>query len=82
MSDLPTTDYFPSFEIITGSYNRGAYFEDDLRSVKPEGVSHVMKLFMRHYTDHANPEHSENEFIPTMKNTFDVVCDEEAIAKL
>src|SRR5206468_1674765 len=31
-------DYFPSYEIITGQFNRGRYFEDDLRSVKPEGV--------------------------------------------
>jgi hypothetical protein len=40
--------YFPSFEIITGSYTRGAYFADDLRNVTEEGVSHVMKLFLRH----------------------------------
>ena len=35
-------DYFPSYEIIVGSYNRGAYFESDLRSVTPAGVEHVM----------------------------------------
>lgn len=40
--------YFPSFEIITGAYTRGAYFADDLRNVTEEGVSHVMKLFLRH----------------------------------
>lgn len=40
--------YFPSYEIITGSYNRGAYFESDLRSVTPEGVGHVMRLFFEH----------------------------------
>src|SRR5205823_7433624 len=27
-------DYFPSYEIITGQFNRGAYFEGDLRSVR------------------------------------------------
>lgn len=40
--------YFPSYEIITGSYNRGAYFEPDLRSVTMEGVGHVMRVFARH----------------------------------
>ena len=37
--------YFPSYEIITGGFNRGAYFEDDLRSVRPSGVAHVMGVF-------------------------------------
>jgi hypothetical protein len=40
--------YFPSFEVITGSYTRGSYFADDLRNVTEEGVSHVMRLFLKH----------------------------------
>lgn len=40
--------YFPSYEIITGSFNRGRYFADDLRSVTEEGVDHVMRLFLQH----------------------------------
>lgn len=42
-------DYFPSYEMITGQYIRGQYFEDDLREVRPEGVDHVMQTFFRHY---------------------------------
>lgn len=42
--------YFPSYEIITGAYARGAYFADDLRSVLEDGVSHVMRLFLAHAT--------------------------------
>jgi hypothetical protein len=41
--------YFPAYEIITGSFNRGAYFQPDLREVTLAGVQHVMRLFMRHY---------------------------------
>ncbi len=41
--------YFPSYEIIVGAYNRGAYFAPDLRSVTEAGVNHVMRLFMKHY---------------------------------
>ncbi|WP_443971580.1 GSCFA domain-containing protein [Sphingobium sp. CR28] len=78
-------EYFPSYEIITGSYNRGAYFAEDLRDVRPEGVSHVMSVFMKHYTGQggdpvlkaddalASPRRQANAF-------FDVICDEEAIA--
>ncbi len=43
--------YFPSYEIITGAFTRGAYYADDLRNVLEAGVSHVMGLFMKHATD-------------------------------
>jgi hypothetical protein len=42
-------DYFPSYEIVTGAYARGQYFDEGLRDVTEAGVSHVMRLFMRHY---------------------------------
>ena len=48
-------EYFPSYEVITGSFNRGAYFDTDLRSVRTEGVDHVMRLFFAHYTGEAAP---------------------------
>jgi hypothetical protein len=41
--------YFPSYEVITGNYARGAYYHEDLREVTELGVSHVMRLFMKHY---------------------------------
>ncbi|MBO0662529.1 GSCFA domain-containing protein [Jiella sp. CQZ9-1] len=43
--------YFPSYEIITGAFNRGAYYAEDLRNVTENGVSHVMRLFLKHATD-------------------------------
>jgi hypothetical protein len=49
-------EYFPSYEIITGAFSRGAYYADDLRNVLEDGVSHVMRLFMRHATGHPSPE--------------------------
>jgi hypothetical protein len=48
-ADHDDVAYFPSYEIITGSFNRGRYFASDARSVTEEGVAHVMRLFMRHY---------------------------------
>lgn len=41
--------YFPAYEMVTGHYNHGAWFEDDLRSVRVEGVEHVMCIFFAHY---------------------------------
>jgi hypothetical protein len=41
--------YFPAYEIVTGTFTGGRYFADGLRDVTEAGVSHVMRLFMRHY---------------------------------
>ena len=46
--------YFPSYEIITGPQARGAYFAEDLRSVTPQGVAHVMDVFGRRYLSQSN----------------------------
>ena len=38
-------DYFPSYEIINSPVFKGAFFEENQRSVAPEGVAFVMKNF-------------------------------------
>src|SRR5438477_4134515 len=40
--------YFPSYEIVQNS-DRLATWEEDLRHVKGEVASHIMRLFLRHY---------------------------------
>ncbi len=42
-------DYFPSYEIITGSFSSGRYFEPDRREVSKIGVSHAMHSFFKNY---------------------------------
>ncbi len=49
-STLAGVHYFPAYEIVTGSFSRGQYFAEDLRSVTEAGVEHVMSLFFRHAT--------------------------------
>lgn len=39
-------DYFPSYEIITSTNNRGVYFEPNKRSVSAQGVDKAMSLFL------------------------------------
>ncbi len=78
--------YFPSYEIITGNFNRGAYFAKDLRSVNETGVNHVMRLFMKHYASDAPQEEpvvisTQSSFIEQMEDAVAVVCDEEALAR-
>jgi len=83
--------YFPSFEIITGHYNKGMYFEDDLRSVKDEGVAHVMRVFMKYLvsinTDIdididvqvAEEVSIEKSLLLEIERNSDILCDEELI---
>ena len=71
-------DYFPSFEIITGNHARGCYFDSDLRSVRPEGVEHVMRVFMRHYS-HGPGAARDQDLVRELTVLNDVVCDEEAL---
>ena len=40
-------DYFPSYELITSYATRQNFYEDNLRSVRSEGVEYVMSHFSR-----------------------------------
>ncbi len=80
--------YFPSYEIITGAFNRGAYFAPDLRNVLETGVSHVMRVFLAHTTGTAQSASApmpapapESEFAIASAALIDVECDETALDK-
>lgn len=77
--------YFPSYEVITGNYTRGSYFGPDLREVEADGVSHVMRLFMQHYTKGkvAAPaaKAGGESFADKVQAGLDVICDEEMIER-
>ena len=72
-------DYFPSYEIITGSYAGGLYYEDDFREVNTLGVAHAMRCFLRNYTEGGARQDADAAHIAAARTT-DIVCDEEAIA--
>ncbi len=78
--------YFPSYEVITGSYTRGRYFAEDLRNVTEEGVNHVMRLFLSHATGQATSQtapktaapqaEAEDAFTAAARTFVEVECDE------
>lgn len=82
-------DYFPSYEVITGGYTRGRYFAEDLRSIRDEGVAHVMRLFMSHYTAAGSGRAGERlppqDGQPAERDDLDaaglvaLICEEEAL---
>ncbi|MBK6863087.1 MAG: GSCFA domain-containing protein [Ideonella sp.] len=74
--------YFPSYEIITGAFNRGAYFDADLRSVTEQGIDHVMRVFLRHYGRGRaqDPQAPRPPGIDAeARALLDIVCDEDAL---
>lgn len=86
--DLDNCVYFPSYEVITGNFSGGSYYEEDLREVRDQGVQHVMSLFMKHYTD----DSAVNEvldmavddvvnFVDSVEKELDIICDEQRIAQ-
>jgi hypothetical protein len=75
--------YFPSYEIVTGAFNRGSYFAADLRNVVEDGVSHVMRLFMQHAAGTATRRPQERRvemahkgYLTAARQLVDVECDE------
>jgi hypothetical protein len=83
---FPNVFYFPAYEIITGAFSKGSYYEANLRSVTPEGVAHVMRVFEANYVAKARDELSADPKPKSVSALFDerdvdVVCDEEQIVK-
>ncbi len=77
--------YFPSYEIIAGHHTRGAYFADNLRTVKEEGVAHVMTVFEETYGQEEMPA-ARAHSAPAPAGLFsksdeNVLCDEADIVK-
>lgn len=72
-------DYFPSYEVITGNFNSGRYYDDDLREVNALGVNHAMKLFMRHFAE--RPANGSASSVPMRGAVGDdgVLCDENML---
>lgn len=83
----PGVAYFPSYEIITSPFSRGAYFAPDLRSVTEAGVAHVMRLFLKHYLglEGAAPaplaRRADDDGLREAQAVVQALCDEEALGR-
>ncbi|MBV8799775.1 MAG: GSCFA domain-containing protein [Alphaproteobacteria bacterium] len=80
--------YFPSYEIITGNFSRGAYFAPDCRSVTEDGVSHVMRTFFRHFVRGSKQPAAASQIaappdrhLAEAESIFSVLCEEEMLDK-
>ena len=75
----PSIFYFPSFEIVANPYFAASYFDPaDARSVRAEGVDHVMRVFLRHYSQLA-PDTGMPDLSAELDEEQKVVCEEESL---
>lgn len=75
-------DYFPSYEIITGSNNGGRYYEADHREVNRLGVAHAMRCFVKNYVAGRRGAEAAGAIAPALRDTTKsdfIVCDEEVL---
>ncbi len=76
----PSVWYFPSYEIVTGSFNRGRYFANDLRAVTPTAVEHVMRVFFERVAGvSTGTPAAPGDVALEAEALMAVVCDEEEI---
>jgi hypothetical protein len=75
-------DYFPSYEIVTNPWSKAMFYEENLRSVRPEAVAAVMDTFFRVHLGDAYVASSQMQ--PPVKSdtprprdfSEDVICEE------
>ncbi|MEK8031842.1 GSCFA domain-containing protein [Ideonella sp. DXS29W] len=72
-------DYFPSYEIISSTFMRGAFYNPDQRTVVESGVEHVMRQFFKEHIPPAAQAPADTAARSDL-NDDDVVCDEELLA--
>lgn len=75
----PAFSYFPSYEIVANPFFESSYFDpSDARSVKPEGVDHVMSVFLKHYSA-LGPATRPGSRSAELDEEQKVVCEEERL---
>jgi hypothetical protein len=84
LSRFDWVDYFPSYEIITGSYAGGLYYESDHREVNALGVAHAMRCFLNNYVSGADAARGEEPALPAPSDLeySNVVCEEREIERM
>ena len=75
----PEVVYFPAYEIVTATCNAARFFDDDQRNVTPLAVSHVMRIFLRHFSAPTACTAAATAIEAETKRFLAVVCEEDAL---
>ena len=71
--------YFPSYELMTGSFAAGAYFNDDTRTINDAGRAHIVRILFDNMVD-ASERLDEKPEVKLTQHLRKIVCDEEDLA--
>jgi len=71
-------DYFPSYEIITGSHAGARYYEEDAREVNHLGIAHAMRCFFDNYVTGRKRAGTAAPAV-SQSSQAGLICDEEMI---
>ena len=78
---FPNIIYFPSYELISSSLNKGEYFEEDYRQISEKGINHVMRVFKKNFLEQNQKSTLEiNSF--NENDLSNINCDEDEIIKI
>jgi hypothetical protein len=72
-------DYYPSYEIIAGPQAKGVFYNDNLRTIRPEGVAAAMAGFLaEHDPDGAPPQEAASAELqlPEDDAAGDAICED------
>lgn len=73
--ELPEVDYFPSYELFSTPFLGAHMFKENRRSVRPDGVAAVMKVFFGEHNDTGAPPVVQPKKVAAETNG-DAVCEE------
>lgn len=86
---FPKVDYFPSYEIMTGTQSEPAFFQADLREPTAAGVEYVMTTFKQHYMGHgdlsaarAHSPAAPLDLARYQAGLKHIICDEDLLDRL
>lgn len=74
-------DYFPSYEIISNTWSRGIFYENNCRSVRSLGVGVVMDSFFKQHgmLEEGNIKNNRELNTVTVVSEEDVACEERLL---
>jgi len=77
--EFDDVDYFPSYEIIATPFSRRLLYDTNLRTVLPQGVEMVMRIFFREHGTHADASKAQaGKPVPPrqQRSGQNVICEE------
>lgn len=75
----PNLGYFPSFEMVTSPWSRGAFYDSNLRTVNQAGVDIIMKSFLSHHAIHTKNTTNSPQRLALKAKNEDIYSGEEEL---